>query len=1770
MAIDQDYALGIGVQLQTSSIAEFERQVKAQLDKIPPVAIKVSASIVDLERLLATGQRISQQLDKVKASASDAGAAISKMSPKEEAAAWADFEKTQSSVTKSLEATTGAVQRLGKQVDETGDQVKGFFSTKTGMGLDAENADLFGVRNLTAQWDKYKSNVEKIASEHRQINQMLNEQSSLPSMQGTMGSFALFGQEDPERIANSVKSQFRDIKAQIDDARASAKMFKDEVSRLGGISQFQQFYGATDDQMKQFISEADQLGQRVKAMPSYWDHVVTSFKNHLGQWTLMTASITAAYTALEQFQHALQETSEFQVQGVLFQANQRSAALQGIPINQVDNTQLLQSATQLAMKWGDTVNDVAQDLSLWYKRTGDLNDAMYLTNQAMEFQLTTGTDLEQIYKTLTALSVQAEGQKLGGVFGNQTFDLSKTRDVLEEIYAAAVAAGGGMRQISAGEKEIGSGSSNAGELLLDAIDKDNAALKMLGSNMTDSIALNAALIQSFGNAGASASEAGEKIGRIAGSLASLSKPGALDVFGKAGFDVKALNDVLDTHKNVLFELLDQYSKMDTQQQMFVSHTIGGTRQFEAVQAVYEAYKGHLQDIQKAMADLSQEDQTAGQMHDTLANSVSRLNAEWESMALLLGGPVINALSALVSGTAQAIAGVLDLGNGVAAVLHMAAAASNPTNLALYVASGESAVDLDHLQGAGINHSGGSHPYKLPAGHFNKKSGRYDYKGHYIDPSTGDVYEGDDTLVPYIDPNLALGRPYLSQAISHPGKRIGNIYDASFQAKIKGPSQSYGYSSDIGEVIGGGKGSGIGTFIGNVADMDSLNTWNQIQDEIRALKSKEQSGKFGGGSGQSSVPDYSQAAMQNRDLAASYTDLLAIKQSLIDQDQESVSHIQALIQTQGNSKKLTDELTQAYNNERQAIQQKDSILSAEMQQFSDRAEQERKMAMSFPKNSKERKGWMALSDDDVSKAAALRTELQRNHDQWLSLADAIAKADHALVEYSAHTDINALETKWKALFGRFRGGSATGSDLVAGQNQIDAALKSRMKTLNPNDPEFQTAARLLDEIDSTVDRVQQKFENLESTLSDGIDNGLFQLAHPGDKPLDKYLQGLMSLEKEFQNYMKIAADAKDPAAAQAQVTQWMQVRQAVLQATLAEDEYTQRARDLRNTPTFAALTAGANSIGNSLIDSIMGGQDQVANNQVEAIQSQITQLEYEKNMLQGSNNELERMQLEQRIKQLQDKAKGIEDQERNPSILKKAFQEAEKAAMTGLVDRLKKDLQDSFVESILGKDPKDITNQQTQNTVNFNLGVTNFGKGIGYFNDGVNALIDLFGGNGSVGHVPGSGGINLGGVGSGMSLSGLSSVGGAGIMSAGAMAAYSGSSSLGTVPGFSNGSYTGGTVPGFANGQYTGSSPASLLATIAGMSAVTPYLGDTSNIGVKSGGGGSGASGTSLSVGKSNASRIMGALGGISTAVSGYDQGGFGGSLMAGLGTYSALSSLAGIQGLSFLGPYALPAAALMFGLSLFHPHYNASQNPDMFADSGYAQGIANAHGVAYTQATGWVNEDPGLKQQLGGMSQLQYLDAWYNAHPGGNGLNQSAKSLWNTIGTITGGGRGLDVRGLHQGNVYVSLDGVDSQVGISGNWQNVLQQIDDATNQLYTLENEDMTGKGTWISVNSYGAGGGGSTSFSPFYTPGLSSSDVDSVMNMPYPALNSNAGITTTVDPGVGSPSGGSGGGSGGGSVGVQPMSFTSNIYLDSTQIGQSVNAFNIQRQTSGWAANY
>jgi hypothetical protein len=229
----------------------------------------------------------------------------------------------------------------------------------------------------------------------------------------------------------------------------------------------------------------------------------------------------------------------------------------------------------------------------------------------------------------------------------------------------------------------------------------------------------------------------------------------------------------------------------------------------------------------------------------------------------------------------------------------------------------------------------------------------------------------------------------------------------------------------------------------------------------------------------------------------------------------------------------------------------------------------------------------------------------------------------------------------------------------------------------------------------------------------------------------------------------------------------------------------------------------------------------------------------------------------------------------------------------------------------------------------------------------------------------------------------------------------------------------------------------------------------------------------------NASAAKGGVGGYIDAA-GNIMNSFSQSQDAGWGSVAGAGIGAGLG--AMLGNPALGAAlgSSLGGMigGLFGPKISETTNPDMYASSGFAQMVANAGGdgnngpdAAYTSATGTVFEDPQLQQELGNKSELQYLDQFVAAHPGGQGLTGEELSLWQEANTDTGGGQAVTVGGLHNGNVEGQNASGQAVTGAQ-NWNTYLQELQNATQALYGFQQSVGGANQALVVLNQFGGGG--------------------------------------------------------------------------------------------------
>ncbi len=956
-------------------------------------------------------------------------------------------------------------------------------------------------------------------------------------------------------------------------------------------------------------------------------------------------------------------------------------------------------------------------------------------------------------------------------------------------------------------------------------------------------------------------------------------------------------------------------------------------------------------------------------------------------------------------------------------------------------------------------------------------------------------------------------------------------------------------------------------------------------------------------------DYGNAMAATHSAVSQYMNEIAQREQIVSLVSSEIDRLKTLISIKGESLTLSNRLIAADRAEATALQAKAVVLERERNAYLAAESHAKTMASHYGVGTKEHNAWIAQSSTDAFKVQELSNQIANLGIATMKARDAALAAGFAYKDFLAKTGFSADKTTWKSATENFKTGAGGIGGLESASAQVSQNIHQYISTLKKGDPLIQEMKQYLKEMGSTIDedttKVQRFITATDSAATSGIRSNALQLHSAGlqtwvrsyDRAIASIDDKWSAFEQKFKVMMENAQG--DPKllsqlqAAQALEYQWIQTSKAVAL-------YNEKVSEAKASISYSVITAGMNSVGNAISSYLTNPStlNDPNNNQIAALDAQLGNISYTRSMIDSGPyakyHRMQSLQLEQQAKVIQQEIQHLRQIEAHPPLVKKVFQDMEKALVDGFIKKFEQSFQNQIIKQFIGEQKTVQTPQITatqQNTVALRQLTSALSHG-GSGGTGGGASLGGGGSFGGLGSFGGSGVSSGGGFGAAIGAIGALSAGGSGGSGAAGSAIGGALSAIGAIGGgLGSSSGSGSISSGLSAGMSGIGSSAGLMGAggVAGGAVTNPMvggaLGGISNSATSvygnhnefnPGGYSPGTSGPVSGLAKGHTlAGGMQALGGFAMAQQGYQQGGLKGSIMAGLGAYETVVGLGSMLGASggfaaaLGGPIGIAAAAIMFGLSLFHPHYSPSANPDMYANDGYAQAMANAQGSMYTQANGTVYEDSGLKQQLGGMTELQYLTQWYNQYPGGTGLDSDAMTLWNEIGTLTGNGKGTTIPAATKGgNIFIG-DSNGHQVGESGNWQNVLQDVGNYTQDLYTLLTANQSLSTPIISMNAYG-GSGQNPGFNLWSSPGLSQSEMGAIASAPYGAQAAALGVPSGAGIGA-TPTSGMGGypnapGTASVSIGDQQMQFVNQLNVDGAVLAQIVNAYNNQRQTAGY----
>jgi hypothetical protein len=1101
--------------------------------------------------------------------------------------------------------------------------------------------------------DKYDNQYVRANDQVRAIRQKV-DQDVLRSKQVSTTAMTALDQQRQRSDAQTTRQIEADAKAQIvamqslDRQRLQAiqGMTRGEATNLakGGAVAGMPGYTTGPNSAIQNIVDNKNIPMRT----SPYENWVSDFSRHLLQWGSMIVVMEVFQKIIQavaaQYQEMIQKGSEFQIQGVLFQANQRAAMQVGMPSSgNVSNEALLIRASALARQYGDEVNNVVQDLSLWYKRVGDINAASAMTNETLKFQMATGANLEDIYKTLTGLAEQAAQMPMDR--GNSTgFTLKDTPQLLREITAEAVSLGAGLHIANEQGQELAGGTNNAAILYMKALDQDAAALKTMGYSMSQAVEINAALIQSFGNSGGAASEAGDRLARLAGGFAQLSNPSTVKAFEKQGFSLKELNQIFNTSHDVIGGLAKAWHNLTIPQMEAISLVVAGKRQYEALQATLEAYKTSIGKAQKALEDKGAEDRLANDMAGTYMIATRQLSAAWESFSITLGNYALPALTAITQALTNSLPSIEMFINRLGDAMHMRdmAIAGQPERLIDYtnqasLIRNKMRADKDAIHsGTGMYFDMSDRNYKNPNGGVVVVNSAADRAAAQRDLAkeqsalqqltAQSIAERRRLVVehPELDPKLSdYQRHRRDQQVQfEPVNRYGmsqTDWEINYQHKHKGsfPSvaqETAGFHPAASSYWALKHPEYNSTAQGSLNDTKFFAELSRTDPELefklqmaRAHLSKslpvDKSGSMVTPQGASTsskglTKDYQQEQTALTNLKDDYSDRLVYMQSDAAQTEENIRSLDRNATTYGMNASTLAKLTAQHQAHILEMGKENSVLKEERDAFAEAEASARVHANSFGKNTEEYRGWITVAHQSNQEMLSIQRQLNQNTaardadtDSILRNNEEMGKKNLARIDKNYNSDWNVLAKQYKI------GQTSVSQEMGFERSRHATTISDIKKNLKGQDQQDaidteterwkQNTQAILDNADALDTRVKDQIHaSQDSLLSSQFKTAGF------DRADETYYRSMIDLQKQQFDFKKaydveVIQAGQDPTL-KAEVQTWASIEEQAQKAGEAAAIYERNVTRIKDSALYQASEKAFTTVSTSIGEDVTAG------------------------------------------------------------------------------------------------------------------------------------------------------------------------------------------------------------------------------------------------------------------------------------------------------------------------------------------------------------------------------------------------------------------------------------------------------------------------------------------------------------------------------------------------------------------------------------------------------
>jgi TP901 family phage tail tape measure protein len=576
---DRDYVLGIGIELNNASAAEFENAVRKRLEQLPPMKIKVMAD--------------DSLLTKATEDATLYSTAVSKaaMSSKELSAAIKDLDSAQSSYQIGLEKVAIAQNKTvvsAKEVAQTRltNEKKANAQTETDLKASLNN-------QLSAR-KQYEESVTAI------ISKMQAEQTEIVEKAVAQRAAALKTAVLTPTLPNGTQAGLvsgPDGKVLEEQAKANNKALSEQNAIL------KENLPALQENLK--ATTAVGRAQFVAGENARWfTQGLTNIKNVIA-WGASSALVFGAATeAIKGMTDALHAQQEQVIQGFYYSA-------QGKQFSPMASAETQQAAIDLARKYGEDVVQVQEAIGLWAKSTnGELVPSIQMANEALKMNAVTGMNNEEIYRSTIAVLSQYHQS------------LEKTHNLWEMSLGLATRYGGGI-------KALGGESQDAARQMLEGMDSSAAVFAKFGLSVETAAGAVAALIQ-IGNK--SGSDIG---GGLSRALAALDRKGPEKALTDMGIQLHDNLDLLDDLKKKKNDIVAN-SGGKSLEEVLIGSVSSSAR--EPLQMLLD----NIPEIEKAIdqAKAFEKSDPLGAMfskiQDTDQFKLNQIKASLESMTIVIG------------------------------------------------------------------------------------------------------------------------------------------------------------------------------------------------------------------------------------------------------------------------------------------------------------------------------------------------------------------------------------------------------------------------------------------------------------------------------------------------------------------------------------------------------------------------------------------------------------------------------------------------------------------------------------------------------------------------------------------------------------------------------------------------------------------------------------------------------------------------------------------------------------------------------------------------------------------------------------------------------------------------------------------------------------------------------------------------------------------------------------------------------------------------------